>query len=50
MRPWLGLIELGVVLLFGIGWGILEWVASRMPRTSERAEESKSDSRHSKRQ
>jgi hypothetical protein len=49
MRP-LGLIELWVVLLFGIGWGILEWVVSRLPRTREPSEESKSDTRHSERQ
>jgi hypothetical protein len=47
MRPWLGLIELGLVLLFGLGWGILEWVASRLPRRDESTQELKGDSRHS---
>ena len=30
--PWLGLIELFVVLAFGLGWGILELVALRIDR------------------
>jgi hypothetical protein len=30
--PWLGLIELGVVLLFVLGWGILELVCRRLDR------------------
>ncbi len=48
MRHWLGLIELLVVLLFGLGWGILEWVAMRIPREREPAAESEGDSRHAK--
>jgi hypothetical protein len=50
MRHWQGLIELLVVLLFAAGWAILEWVASRMPRTGEQAAPSEGDSRHPERQ
>ena len=49
MRHGIGLIELWVVLLFLIGWGILEWLASRLPRTDEREDGSKGDSGHSER-
>jgi hypothetical protein len=35
-------MELWVVLLFGIGWGILEWLASRLPR-GEREDGSRED-------
>jgi hypothetical protein len=50
MRHGTGFNELSVVLLFAIGWGILEWVAARGPRTGEREEDSKNDSGHSERQ
>jgi hypothetical protein len=30
--PWLGFIEMGVVLLFGLGWGVLELVGLRLDR------------------
>ena len=30
--PWLGLIELFVVLLFALGWGILELVTLRLDK------------------
>jgi hypothetical protein len=30
--PWLGLIEFFVVLLFALGWGVLELVCRRMDR------------------
>ena len=30
--PWLGFIEMGVVLLFGVGWGVLELVGLRLDR------------------
>lgn len=33
--PWLGLIELFVVLLFVLGWGVLELVCKRMDRRRE---------------
>ena len=33
--PWLGLIELFVVLLFALGWGVLELVCRRMDRRRE---------------
>jgi hypothetical protein len=39
--PWLGLIEMGVVLLFGVGWGVLELVGLRLDR--KREEEAKRD-------
>jgi hypothetical protein len=39
--PWLGLIEMGVVLLFGVGWGVLELVGLRLDR--KRKEEAKRD-------
>jgi hypothetical protein len=32
MHGWLGLIELLVVLLFALGWGILELVGLRLDR------------------
>jgi hypothetical protein len=32
MHSWLGLIELLVVLLFALGWGILELVGLRLDR------------------
>ncbi len=32
MRGWLGLIELFVTLLFALGWGIVELVASRLDK------------------
>lgn len=32
MSSWLGLIELGVVLAFVLGWGVLELVGLRMDR------------------
>jgi hypothetical protein len=42
--PWLGFIEMGVVLMFGIGWGILELVGLRLDRKRERERNQKSDS------
>jgi hypothetical protein len=42
--PWLGLIEMGVVLMFGIGWGVLELVGLRLDRKrKERERDQKSD-------
>jgi len=32
MHSWLGLIELLIVLLFALGWGILELVGLRLDR------------------
>jgi hypothetical protein len=32
MRSWLGLIEMFVILLFALGWGVLELVASRLDK------------------
>lgn len=36
---WLGLIEMLVVLLFGVGWGILELVGLRLDRKKREAAE-----------
>jgi hypothetical protein len=36
--PWLGLIELFVVLLFAMGWGMLELVALRLDRRRKQDE------------
>jgi len=42
--PWLGFIEMGVVLMFGIGWGVLELVGLRLDRKrKERERDQKSD-------
>jgi hypothetical protein len=30
--PWLGFIEMGVVLMFGLGWAVLELVGLRLDR------------------
>ena len=38
-RDWLGLIELLVVLLFAVGWGVLELVGLRMDRRKREAAE-----------
>jgi hypothetical protein len=35
--PWLGLIEMGVVLVFAVGWGILELVGLRLDRKRKEA-------------
>jgi hypothetical protein len=32
MRSWLGLIEMFVILLFALGWGVVELVASRLDK------------------
>jgi hypothetical protein len=32
MRSWLGLIEMFVILLFALGWGVVELVASRFDK------------------
>jgi hypothetical protein len=44
-HSWLGLIELFVVLMFVVGWGILELVTLRMDRRRA-AEASKDAPRH----
>jgi hypothetical protein len=36
--PWLGFIEMGVVLMFGVGWGILELVGLRLDRKRKQRE------------
>jgi hypothetical protein len=36
--PWLGFIEMGVVLMFGLCWGVLELLGLRLDR--KRKEES----------
>jgi hypothetical protein len=53
MRPgWLGFIELFVVLMFAIGWGVLELMVLRMERRKARSaggSEVEGDSGHAKR-
>lgn len=39
----LGLIEMGVVLLFGLGWGILELVGLRLDRKRKAQRDSLQD-------
>jgi hypothetical protein len=39
--PWLGFIEMGVVLIFGVGWGILELVGLRLDRKRKEERERK---------
>ncbi len=49
---WLGFIELFVVLMFAIGWGVLELVVLRMDRRKARppdAAASKGDAGHAER-
>jgi uncharacterized membrane protein len=36
-HAWLGMIELFVVLMFGLGWAVLEWVVMRMDRRRREA-------------
>lgn len=55
---WLGLIELFVVLLFAVGWGVLELVVLRLdrrrtegqPSLGHDEEQSACKSRHAERQ
>jgi hypothetical protein len=37
--PWLGFIEMGVVLMFGVAWGILELVGLRLDRKRKQERE-----------
>jgi hypothetical protein len=37
--PWLGFVEMGVVLMFGVGWGILELVGLRLDRKRREKEQ-----------
>lgn len=41
--PWLGFIEMGVVLMFGLGWAVLELVGLRLDRKREQRGEENSD-------
>jgi hypothetical protein len=43
MHSWLGLIELLVVLLFALGWGILELVGLRLDRERVSAPDQRED-------
>lgn len=43
--PWLGLIEFGVVLMFGLGWGILELVELQLDRKRKEERERNEKSR-----
>ncbi len=47
-HPWGGLIELFVVFLFVVGWGVLELVTLRLDRR-RRARDSKDSTGHSER-
>lgn len=49
-HSWLGLIELLVVLMFALGWGVLELVALRLARREADSVDLKGDSGHSERQ
>jgi hypothetical protein len=40
---WLGFIEMGVVLMFGLGWGILELVGLRLDRKRKQKADSGKD-------
>jgi hypothetical protein len=37
--PWLGFVEMGVVLMFGLGWGIMELVGLRLDRKRREADD-----------
>jgi hypothetical protein len=41
--PWLGLIELFVVLLFALGWGILELFTLRLDKRRKAQQAGKGD-------
>jgi len=43
MHTWLGLIELLVVLLFALGWGILELVGLRLDREHKASPDQRDD-------
>jgi hypothetical protein len=45
--PWLGLIEFGVVLMFGLAWGIMELVGLRLDRKRKDERERADNSRDS---
>jgi len=45
MHSWLGLIELLVVLLFALGWGILELIGLRLDRERASAADQPDDHR-----
>ena len=42
----LGLIEMGVILLFGLGWAVLELVGLRLDRKRKRESERTRDSQN----
>jgi hypothetical protein len=44
--PWLGFIEMGVVLMFGIGWGIMELVGLRLDRKRKECERDQKSGDH----
>lgn len=46
--PWLGLIEMGVVLMFALGWAILELVGLRLDRRRKVEQERKDRSESSR--
>jgi hypothetical protein len=36
-RPWLGFLEMFIVLMFALGWGVVELVALRLDRKKREA-------------
>jgi hypothetical protein len=42
--PWLGLIEMGVVLMFGVGLGVIELVGLRLDRKRKEEKERSKES------
>jgi hypothetical protein len=44
--PWLGFIEMGVVLMFAVGWGILELVGLRLDRKRKEEQERQQKSKN----
>jgi hypothetical protein len=44
--PWLGFIEMGVILMFALGWGIMELVGLRLDRKRKEEQERSKASEH----
>ncbi len=42
--PFIGFIEMGVVLMFGLGWAVLELVGLRLDRRRKEANKQNEDS------
>jgi hypothetical protein len=41
--PWLGFIEMGAILMFGLGWAVLELVGLRLDRKRKEEDDSGKD-------